>query len=352
MSRFIQLHLLTAYPPSNLNRDDLGQPKTAVVGGTQRLRISSQSLKRAWRTSDIFSESMAGKLGVRTKRLGVEVIYPALVENGVNEKDALKWAKEIAGQFGKSKIGKKEKPEEELEIEQLAHISPQEIEDVKALIKKLGDEKRAPNKEELALMRKDFQAADIALFGRMVASSPMHNMEAAAQVSHAFTVQSVAVEDDYFTAVDDLNAGEDNAGAGHLGESKFASGVFYIYVCVNRELLKENLQNDEALTQKTLRALTEAAATIGPSGKQNSFASRVFCNYILAEKGERQPRSLAAAFLNPVSKDILNGAIVELEKTREAFDSAYWGNDGEPSATMNVAAGVGSLKEILEFVEG
>ena len=67
MSEFIQLHMLVSYPPSNLNRDDLGRPKTAVMGGTQRLRISSQSLKRAWRTSDIFSKSLEGHIGIRTK---------------------------------------------------------------------------------------------------------------------------------------------------------------------------------------------------------------------------------------------------------------------------------------------
>ena len=62
MSTFIQLHLLTSYPPSNLNRDDLGRPKTAIMGGKTRLRVSSQSLKRAWRTSDLFESALAGHM--------------------------------------------------------------------------------------------------------------------------------------------------------------------------------------------------------------------------------------------------------------------------------------------------
>ena len=87
MSQFIQLHILTSYPPANLNRDDLGRPKTAVMGGTQRLRISSQSLKRAWRTSDLFEQALKGHLGTRTKEMGVRVLN-ALKEKGVAEEQA------------------------------------------------------------------------------------------------------------------------------------------------------------------------------------------------------------------------------------------------------------------------
>ena len=76
MNRFIQLHLLTSYPPSNLNRDDLGRPKTAIMGGVNRLRISSQSLKRAWRTSDVFKEKLSNNIGTRTKEMGsIESLY-------------------------------------------------------------------------------------------------------------------------------------------------------------------------------------------------------------------------------------------------------------------------------------
>src|SRR5437870_5797829 len=99
MSQFIQLHLLTSYPPANLNRDDLGRPKTAVMGGTQRLRISSQSLKRAWRISEVFESTLKGSLGTRTKRKGVDV-FEALKTRGIAESDAGKWAREIAEVFG------------------------------------------------------------------------------------------------------------------------------------------------------------------------------------------------------------------------------------------------------------
>jgi CRISPR system Cascade subunit CasC len=128
MNKFVQLHLLTSYPPANLNRDDLGRPKTAMMGGANRLRISSQSLKRAWRTSDAFKQALAEHVGVRTKEMGVRV-YRSLIEKGVKDKQAQDWAKSIAGIFGKLKSAKKGEDEDSLiglEIEQLAHFSPEE----------------------------------------------------------------------------------------------------------------------------------------------------------------------------------------------------------------------------------
>ena len=111
MTQFIQLHFLTSYPPANLNRDDLGNPKTARLGGVERLRVSSQSLKRAWRTSETFQKEFSGSIGTRTRRLGIEV-FEALKAKGVTEKKAKDWAEEIAKEYGALK---KDVP---LEIEQ------------------------------------------------------------------------------------------------------------------------------------------------------------------------------------------------------------------------------------------
>src|SRR5438093_9290663 len=102
MTTFIQLHLLTSYPPANLNRDDLGRPKTAVMGGAQRLRISSQSLKRAWRTSELFQKQLEGRVGTRTKKMGVW-FFSRLKDAGIPERDAKNWAHAMAERFGKLK---------------------------------------------------------------------------------------------------------------------------------------------------------------------------------------------------------------------------------------------------------
>lgn len=350
MSTFIQLHLLTSYPPSNLNRDDLGRPKTAVMGGKTRLRVSSQSLKRAWRTSDLFEEAMKGHVGIRTKAMGIEV-YNALKGKGVADGKAKEWAKQIAAVFGKCKKANAAKPLEELEIEQLAHFSPEEKDAIFALVGKLSSGSAAPTDSDLTLLQKKHTAADIAMFGRMLASSPVYNTEAAVQVAHAITVHDVAVEDDYFTAVDDLNSGVEDLGAAHIGETEFAAGLFYLYLCINRDLLIENLGGDKELANKALAALVEAAAKVPPNGKQNSFASRAYASYILAEKGEQQPRSLSVAFLKPVrGEDVLGKAITEIETKRANMEKTY-GNCADATETMNAETGKGSLDGIISFVK-
>lgn len=346
MSRFIQLHCLTSYPPSNLNRDDLGRPKTAVMGGVNRLRVSSQSLKRAWRTSDIFESALGQWKGTRTKRVGLEVLG-ILQRNDVREEEARLWAMEFAKQFGKPTTDKKKDP---LEIEQLAHVAPEEWERIRQLAATLAAENRAPEDGELALLRHRPKAVDIALFGRMLASNPTFNVEAAAQVAHALTVHAVTVDDDYFTAVDDLNQYQEDGGAAHIGETGFGAGVFYQYLCIDRDLLVGNLQGDRALANQALAALLEVVAKVSPTGKQNSFASRAYTSYILAEKGPQQPRSLSVAFLKPVgSGDQLATAIQALETQRDNFDKVY-GACADANQVMNAARGVGSLKDIVAFV--
>lgn len=339
MSRFVQIHMLTSYPPANLNRDDLGRPKTAVMGGATRLRVSSQSLKRAWRTSDVFESALKGHVGTRTKEMGCRV-FDELRAKGIAEKRASDWTKAIAGCFGKLKS-------DSFEIEQLAHFAPEEEQAISDLVGVLAERGDGPTEDELKLLRKQHTGADIALFGRMLASSPAFNVEAAAQVAHAISVHKVAIEDDFFTAVDDLNSGEEDAGAAHMGETEFAAGLFYQYICIDRELLKENLGGDAALTSSTLRALIEAAATVAPSGKQNSFGSRARASYIMCEVGSQQPRSLSVAFLKPAAgSDLLDEAVACLNKTVSNMDKAY-GDCADFRSVMNLATGEGSLQAIL-----
>lgn len=369
MPRFIQLHLLTSYPPANLNRDDLGRPKTAMMGGTQRLRVSSQCLKRTWRTSDLFEQALGDHRGVRTKDMGLRV-YRALREQGIDEDDAKEWAADIADEFGKTKRKRKSEPLRHLELEQLAHFSPEEQAAIKELTQTLAEEERGPNSDELELLRKDHSAVDIAMFGRMMADKTAYNVEGAVQVAHALTVHEAEVEEDFFSAVDDLNDGffsavdelnggatddlpsveREDEGAAHLGEKEFGAGLFYQYVCIDRDLLVENLNGNEALAERSIRALTEAAATVAPGGMQNSYGSRARANYILAEKGDQQPRSLSVSFLSPVTDTgYLDQAIERLEETVEQMDRAY-GDNADERATMNVPGGEGTLADVLDFV--
>ncbi|MCZ8146712.1 MAG: type I-E CRISPR-associated protein Cas7/Cse4/CasC [Roseomonas sp.] len=346
MSRFLQLHLLTFFPPANMNRDDTGRPKTAVVGGAPRLRLSSQALKRAWRTSPIFAEALAGHMGSRTQRLG-EDVRDHLTAGGMAGDKAIAVAREIAGIFGKLKD---EKDKDSTRIEQLAFIAPEE----RAAALALADRALAGEKidaKTAGLLRTADTAADIALFGRMLAADPDYNREAAAQVAHAITTHRVAVEDDYYTAVDDLKKSSEDAGAGFLGEAGFGSGVFYLYLCIDRALLVKNLGGDAALAATALGALAEAAATAAPRGKQNSFAAHGRAEYILAEKGDRQPRTLAGAFAEPIAgTQIMADSIAKLKKFRRDIDKAY-DQKPEPDEEMQVG-GDGTLTDILAFCRG
>lgn len=362
MTTFIQLHLLTAYAPSNLNRDDLGRPKTAKMGNSDRLRISSQSLKRAWRKSDFFTGSLKGNIGFRSRKFIIEWVYNPMIEEGISEEMARSCAIKIADLYRKTKSENEEKKGKDkkgkdksnkLESEQLIHISNNERKEINKLVECLICEKREPNKEELSKLlktRKENDSIDIALFGRMLAAKTEFNIEAACQVSHALGVSTVTIEDDFFTAVDDLNEDNFDASSAHLGERGFASALFYTYVCISRDLLLENLNGDEVLVEKTLKALTESAAKVAPTGMQNSFASRAYTSYLLIEKGNQQPRSLAVAYFNPIrSQDLVNDAITRLEEQRDKFDRVY-GQCADSRYVLNSETGEGTLSAALDFV--
>ncbi len=351
MSRFLQLHFLTIYPPSNPNRDDQGRPKTAHYGGVPRLRLSSQALKRAARLSDVMQKELEGHLGQRTQRLGDEV-YAYIKDKGAGEDQARDIAKQIADIFGKLDTEAEKKGL--IRTKQLAFISPDERELAQDLaLKALQGEKLPPTKDlKKNVLRTADGAADIAMFGRMLADDPDYNREAAVQISHAITTHKALAEDDFYTAVDDLKTAAEDAGAGFIGDAGFGSGVYYLYACVDLNLLMENLNGNRELARKAVAALAEALATATPSGKKNSFAHQTRASYIRAECGSQQPRSLAGAFFRPVTgDDLLKASVAALEETARKIDSTY-GPSSDRAKIMNVAAGTGTLAEIRSFAEG
>ena len=352
MTNFIQLHFLTAYPPSNPNRDDMGRPKTAIYGGVPRLRLSSQSLKRAARLSPVMSDALRGHMGARTQRLGEQVVSH-LCDLGAGQAQAREIAGKVAEVFGKLDTKAAKKNPNHLRIRQLAFISPDERQFAIELAERaLGGE--TLDKEVKArgnkILRTADGAVDLAMFGRMMADAPEFNREAAVQVSHAITTHRADVEDDYYTAVDDLKQASEDMGAGFVGEAGFGSGVYYLYVCIDTRLLLENLAGDHALARRALEAVTEAFATATPSGKRNSYSHHTCALHIRAEVGERQPRSLAAAFLKPVrDEDLLGASVCVLRETADAMDQAY-GPLADETLEMNVAEGLGTLAETKAFV--
>lgn len=348
--RFIQLHLLVSYPPSNPNRDELGQPKTAVMGGTQRSRISSQSLKRAWRNSEIWKDEGLN-IGTRTRELFLSKehgFYNKLLEKH-GEKKAEEYAESILSVFAKTtKVKQKaEAPIDEkfvgkeIVTEQPIHFSETEIARIKSLVESLD---KKPTKAELEnLLDENPRSIDLAMFGRMIAKRPDANVEAAVQVAHAISINEVEIEDDFFTAVDDLN----KHGSAHMGEQEFVSAIYYLYLCVDKKLLLKNLGNKEELANKSLKALVKSAAMVAPTGKQNSYANRAKAFYVLAEKGDTQPRNLSLAFLKALSADTPEEAVKKLRDMKDKFDKAY--TKPQEEKEMNLF-GEGSLDDILKFI--
>ena len=355
MTKFVQIHALTVYPLSNPNRDDTGRPKTAEYGGAPRLRLSSQSLKRAVRKSEAFQSRLEGNLGERTQRIAEE-IEKALAEiepDGDKRREISAEVVDVFGKIDEKRLkGDKTKPPVVL-TRQLAFVSPDERDKAIELATAAAKGEPMPKDKELskAVLRTADGAVDIAMFGRMLADDPDYNREAAVQVAHAFTTHRALVEDDFYTAVDDRKQDAEDAGAGFVGEAGFGSGVFYLYACIDRDLLSENLAGDDALADKAVEAFVEAIAKSTPSGKRAAFAHQTVASHMLVEKGAQQPRSLAGAFLKPVAgDDLLERSVEQLVVHRDALERVY-GEAADDSAAMSIVPERGelSLAEMVAF---
>ena len=333
MPKFIQLHILTAYGPSCLNRDDAGRPKTATVGGIERLRISSQSLKRAWRTSEAFE----APTGTRMRGLAE---YVAGKLKDVPEKDAKK-----AGEAVAKLLSSKEKAKDLIML-----YSPRELERAVEAGRKSAAGEKLLTGDLFSPTGSDATAADVALWGRMLAADPSYNVVAACSVAHAVTTHKAVVEDDYFVAVSDIPAEERaNSGSEHIGSRQFGAGLFYTYVVVDRDLLLKNLNGDVDVANAAVEGLIRAATTVSPGGMSASYGSFSPASYVLAEAGNQQPRSLIGAFYKPVrGSDQVVDSIKALNDYRSKLEDVY-GAGADSTAVLDVVSGSGSVDKLIAF---
>ena len=296
-STFLDIHVLQTVPPSNINRDDTGSPKTAIFGGSRRARVSSQAWKKAVRKSfsNVLDES---ELGMRTKRvvelLGTQIhtLDPAieLAQAQALASAALKTAGIKIEAASKNKDADP-KPAtagyllfvSNLQARRLAELVVAEHNGGETLTKKQAKE-----------VLDSGHSIDIALFGRMIADSADLNVDASCQVAHAISVHPVETEFDYFTAVDDVNS-EEESGAGMIGTVEFNSSTLYRYATVNLNGLLQNL-GDGAATVKAVEAFVRAFIESMPTGKQNTFANRTLPDAVVVSLRERQPVNLVGAF--------------------------------------------------------
>lgn len=329
-----EIHMLKNYPSTNLNRDDNGAPKTCVFGGVTRARISSQCLKRSWRTAPMFREMVgAENLGIRTRGLP-EMVADALRERGMEEKVIQAYLPKISG-IG-NKDGKENKDANR--TAQIVFYAPEDIQAVADVIEGFtrSGKKNASAKElQAAIQNADVRpiTLDIALFGRMVTSDAFRNVEAAMQVAHGVSTNRVMMESDYFTAMDDLLAGDsmEASGAAMIQDTDYNSACYYIYASIDSDALLENLrfgEDPKALVRKAIPALLQTMAMTNPSGKQNSFAGHVLPSAVLVEcKQAKIPVSYVNAYAEPVyaagGKGLVEQSIQKLAQECDMLQRGY-----------------------------
>jgi len=384
---FVELHIIQNFPPSNLNRDDLGQPKDADFGGYRRARISSQCLKRATRgshpdpeirTRSVFARNTKVPLSSRTKLLKRELTR-RLIELS-REEDI---AAEIAGLFAEAYAGKMDTNRKD-ETAVLLYLSDGEFasiaaylhqgwDDLVAYLRELEGWKtkvavaKAEKKKEPAKPKNDVLdsivnrlikdtrqrtgAPDIALFGRMLADKPETNIDAACQVAHAISTHSIAGRTpiDYYTAVDELKPSSD-PGAAFLDVAYFNSACFYRYARIDVAQLIKNLGGDQDLAYRSVEAFLRASEAAIPSGKKNSHAHECRPSFMLAvvRDSESAGWSLVNAFQKPVSAqhdgDLILASVKKLEKQFEHLRNFYADEQGDTVKAFAVALPDGTVE--------
>lgn len=361
---FLQIHTLTSYPASLLNRDDAGLAKRIPFGNASRLRVSSQCQKRHWR------EQLAEALpelpdGLRTRSFFTRTVLPRLVESGVAQDRAEALVQALAKGVidgGVKDNGELNQPvlfglrEADYFVSVLGQIHEEAsstADAVKALVARL---KSPDEKKNIAAMRAAAAGLTGTLFGRFVTSDLLARVDAPVHVAHAFTVHGAASEMDYFTVVDDLNR-SDETGAAHANQAELGAGLYYGYVVVDLPLLISNLHGCERAAwqaqapETALKLLAQLIATIAtksPGAKLGSTAPHSRAELVLLEAGREQPRTLANAYLQALD---LKGAGAPMQRACDRMgqhlrqlDGMYGAGTQRQLSTIHDAAGFGGLQ--------
>jgi len=392
-ARFLQIHTLHSYSAALLNRDDSGLAKRIMYGGAMRTRVSSQCLKRHWRKAEEDPHALLMIPGAQDAFRSRELVTLKVIDplRGKFKPATIEvlndlFQKQVYGEKGADKKSRQTlilgAPELNWLAEQAAALAPSVQEalpdtgedalDKKALAKAVKDTEcvtkawTANFKKNIEALRERTELAaglPSALFGRMVTSDPAANIDAPIHVAHALTVHEEETESDYFTAVDDLKRDEDDSGADTIQETELTSGLFYGYIVVDVPGLVSNLTGcerhewdkvDRAMAASVVHNLIYLIAEVSPGAKLGSTAPYGRAEMVLVEAGDRQPRSLSAAFRDPVAPSLpsaLSAAKAHLEtmdrlyETGEMRRALHTWNEDLPGAPR------GSLREIAEWAK-
>ena len=269
----IEFHILQSFPVTCLNRDDVGAPKTAVIGGSTRARVSSQCWKRQVRMA---MPSFGIQLGHRTKKT-IELFTQACLEAGANADQASACGTKISELLADNTLLFNSDTEPKAFAE---HAKSLDFNEAALKDKELGKiAKKALNPA--------IDSLDIALFGRMVAKVTEMNVEAASSFSNAISTHKVTNDLDFFTALDDLQTVGEEQGSSHMGTNEFNSATYYRYVSLDLGELAKGLDGENL--DKAIEAFTKALFVAVPSARQTtqSGASPWEFARVLVRKGQR-----------------------------------------------------------------
>lgn len=340
MSLVIDIHALQTLPPSLINRDDTGAPKSAVFGGVPRQRVSSQSWKRAIRAyfeNNIDPQSV----GDRSKRLPEKIAKLVEKHEGWDAERAIKQVTDLFKAAGintevdSKRIKELEKSDAEDKEELLKEaryprtkylifLSPQQVERAaREIVAADGEKIKKPVAKEIL----DTQhSVDMAMFGRMVADDAAFNVDAAVQVAHALGIHGSAPEFDYFTAVDDLAEDGEETGAGMIGTVQMMSSTLYRFATVNVAGLSKNLDSEENAKQAAIQ-FVDAFIKSMPTGKINTFANHTLPELVYVTVRDTRPVSLVTAFEEPVqatdAKNLRRAGAEALAQEEKEFEESY-----------------------------
>lgn len=376
---YVNYHVLISHSPSCLNRDDMNMQKTAVFGGVNRVRISSQALKRAMRTSDYYREKL-GSRSTRTRFLVDDAVErlkntPSTIgqkDHAAIEAAALIVAALVEGKTKEKQIREHKRDKESGRIQhQVVPFNELEMREMGELISVIST---TPSGQQIDLAKKAFREMegrarakldlDVALSGRMAASDLSYRIDGALAVAHAITTHAVQPQDlDWFTAVDDLTQDAGETGAGHLDTQQFSAGVFYRYASLNLKQLQVNLGSlagtESVETESSRKRALEIAsdvlyllAMVVPTGKQQSFAAHNPAEFALVTFAD-QPISLANAFEVPVkpSEGYLRPSISALADYWSCMNKAYGLEEDARAFSLAPDAGIRELQTLASLAE-
>ncbi|WP_326543541.1 type I-E CRISPR-associated protein Cas7/Cse4/CasC [Pseudorhodoferax sp.] len=355
LPRFLQIHTLHNYPAALLNRDDAGLAKRLPYGDKVRTRISSQCLKRHWRVADdVFALKNLGMELEKRSTYFLDEVRKFLLTSGIQEDVALAAVEGLAEGL---KLKRDEKKKDKFKTKEVLFLGINEVDYLNSftleIAKQHADAKvvRTAVKDYVESKPKDakgvrenlkvmFEQCSLAsaLFGRMVTSDVLASRDAAVYVAHAFTVHEAQVENDYFTAVDDILNDADETGSAGIFDTELASGLYYGYVVVDVPQLMANLEGvhikdwanatpeQRALAGRVVLHLLHLIATVSPGAKRGSTAPFEWAKFMLVEAGDWQPRSLAGAFQNALPQNqpaLRKAAVQRIADEAAQLDAAY-----------------------------